>query len=67
MNKEQSYTPKYWVGHNKVTHDVLLSTADKSKDGAILRMRGIFGKEWFENEDLSVDLMKIKFVSIGWR
>jgi len=35
MNKDQKFTPKYWVVHDKKIDDVLLWTASKSMQGAV--------------------------------
>ena len=62
MNKEQEFTPKYWVGHDNKKDDVFLETAGKSRMSAILAMAAKFGIDWADKKYLSVDLVEIKLV-----
>lgn len=60
MNDHQKMSPKYWVGHNKATDDVFIETAEKSYEWALDKMVGMFGNEFYDNENLEIILVEIK-------
>jgi hypothetical protein len=60
MNKQQKFTPKYWVGHIKANDDVVLITASKSKSDACKKMELVFGEDWEIDDRFAVDLMELR-------
>lgn len=64
MNTEQKLTPKYWVGHDKNTDDVFITTARKSWFECDEAMAELFDDNWLNREELSIILVEIKQVEI---
>lgn len=62
MKANQSYTPKYWMCHNRNTDDVLVDTAAKSRDGSIRRYIQKYGKHPYD-DGFDCDLVQIKIVN----
>ena len=62
MKDYQKLNPKYWVGRNKATDDVLIETADKSYEWVVDKMELKFGDEFYENPNLEIILVEIKQV-----
>lgn len=64
MFKEQSHTPKYWVGHCKRNSDVILNTASKRRGDTEEMMTEFFGNRWLIDDDYEVILIEIKEVEL---
>ncbi|MOA30254.1 hypothetical protein D3C78_1513290 [compost metagenome] len=64
MKDGQPLSPKYWVGHNKKTDDVFVSTCHKVRQKSVELMDWLFGADWFMDEDLEVILIEIKIVGV---
>lgn len=64
MKKDQKLTPKYWVGHNKLTDDVFIQTIDKSYNKVLDNMDLMFGNAWYDDSSHEVILVEIKKVDI---
>jgi hypothetical protein len=64
MNEAQKYTPKYWVGHNKETDDVFITTASKNKGDVYLHMEATFGEDFYLDDNFEVILIEIKQVIV---
>jgi hypothetical protein len=62
MNEQQSYTPKYWVGHDIKSDDIFISTLAKCANKSTQLMHELFGEDCFSNNDLSVSLIEIRLV-----
>ena len=69
MNKEQPFTPKYWVVHDVENDDVLLHTASKSRDHSILTYCNQFEPDelgnpvlehFYDNENLQCDIIEVR-------
>lgn len=60
MDNNQEFTFKYWIGHNLKDSDVFLNTVSKDRRISCELMEKQFGKDWFMDESLSVDLFEIK-------
>lgn len=61
-NKPQKYTPKYWVGHNRNTDDVYISTASKNKAEAFGKMLAHVGPVVYDDSSYEMILIEIKEV-----
>lgn len=62
MKADQKFTPKYWVGHNKTTDDIIPSTLAKSLSTTEMLMENEFGDEYWENENYETILVEIKII-----
>lgn len=62
MNINQEFTPKYWVCHNIVNDDVMLSTASKSFNGCEAKVIEEFGEHLLVQDDIRISLVEIKLV-----
>ena len=59
MKKQQRFTPKYWIAHDKNSDDVLFSTAAKSRAEALDRLKRIHRvqyDDYLTNEYSSIEL-----------
>lgn len=66
MKNKQKISPKYWVGHDKRTDDVFLTTARKSYDDAYKAVEEEYGVGIMdEHEDIEVILVEIKKVKLS--
>lgn len=61
MNKEQKYTPKYWVAHNELTNDVYVSTLFKSLRGSQQAFE-VVSEHVAYLSDIKFSLVEIKLV-----
>ncbi len=62
MNKDQKYTPKYWVVNDKTSDDVLLWTANKSMEKAKSEYDLNCSPCVDEDENLELVLIEVKVV-----
>lgn len=63
MKHEQKITPKYWVGHDRLTDDVFISTMYKYRQDTYEHMQSIFGEDWEEaNPNYDIILIELKEV-----
>jgi len=64
MKQGKGLPPKYWMGHHKQNDDVMLFSANKSKQGCCELMDEAYGEDWFLDEDFEVILVEINMVDL---
>lgn len=63
MNKEQKFTPKYWVVHDKSLDDVVIFTAAKGRQESIDLFTQFYGEDTFyESSNLLCSLIEINLM-----
>lgn len=62
MLKGQEFTPKYWIGHHKLTDDVMLFSAHKTRSETAKLMDQAYGEDWFMDENFEIILVEINRV-----
>ena len=62
MNSKQEFTPKYWIGHNTRSDDVLITTANKNYFNADLKLREEVGEKLYNSDEYVVSLFEINLV-----
>lgn len=63
MKPDQQFTPKYWVGHDSRTDDIIPETLSKRYDFADIFLENAVGY-WQENDRYEIILVEIKRVEI---
>lgn len=64
MRNNQKFTPKYWVGNNKESDDVVITTARKSYHDAEKKLISIVGEN-YEDEGYEIKCIEIRLVTDG--
>lgn len=62
MKANQRYSPKFWIGHDKQTDDVIIGTGTKSFAWTENRMKEMFGEDWMEDENLEIILVEVNLI-----
>lgn len=62
MKPNQTFSPKYWVGHDKDTDDVYISTASKSHHEAEQKMIDITD-DFYVLEKYDIILVSLRMVN----
>jgi len=62
MNRNQEFTPKYWIGHDVRKDDVFLETASKDFEEAAKKLHSRIGGPYYDSQHYDVSLFEINLI-----